>query len=52
VFSVRAFPDAPIAGECHRLRSEILARQGRPDEAQTERRRSVEHYVDLARRSD
>ena len=52
VFSVRAFPDSPIAGECHRLRSEILARQGRPDEAQTERRRSVEHYVDLARRSD
>jgi N-acetylmuramoyl-L-alanine amidase len=48
VFSVRAFPDSPIAGECHRLRSEILARQGRPDEAAMERRRSVEHYVDLA----
>ena len=48
VFSVRAFPDSPIAGECHRLRSEILARQGRADEAETERRRSLEHYVDLA----
>jgi N-acetylmuramoyl-L-alanine amidase len=48
MFSVRAFPDSPIAGECHRLRAEILARQGRPDEAETERRRSVEHYVDLA----
>ncbi len=47
VFSVRAFPDSPIAGECHRLRGEILARQGRPDEAQSERRRSVEHYVDV-----
>jgi N-acetylmuramoyl-L-alanine amidase len=47
-FSVRAFPDSPIAGECHRLRAEILDRQGRPDEAQAERRRSVEHYVDLA----
>jgi N-acetylmuramoyl-L-alanine amidase len=48
VFSVRAFPDSPIAGECHRLRGEILARQGRPGEADEERRRSVEHYVDLA----
>ncbi len=48
VFSVRAFPDSPIAGECHRLRSEILARQARPGEAETERRRSVEHYVDVA----
>ncbi len=48
VFSVRAFPDSPIAGECHRLRSEILARQGRADEAETEGRRSLEHYVDLA----
>jgi len=46
-FSARAFPDSPIAGECHRLRGEILARQGRPDEAQSERRRSVEHYVDV-----
>jgi N-acetylmuramoyl-L-alanine amidase len=52
VFSVRAFPDSPIAGECHRLRSEILARQGRPDEAQTERRRSAEHYVDVASASE
>ena len=48
-FSVKAFPDSPIAGECHRLRSEILGRQGRRDDAETERRRSVEHYVDLAR---
>ncbi len=47
VFSVRAFPDSPIAGECHRLRGEILARQGRPYDAATERRRSVEHYVDV-----
>ncbi len=45
-FSVRAFPDSPIAGECHRLRGEILARQGRLEEAETARRRSVEHYVD------
>ena len=42
---MRAFPDSPIAGECHRLRAEILARQGRPDEAERERLRSVEHYV-------
>lgn len=44
-FSVRAFPDSPIAGECHRLRAEILARQGRLAEADVERRRSVEHYA-------
>jgi N-acetylmuramoyl-L-alanine amidase len=42
--SARAFPDSPIAGECHRLRAEILGRQGRPEEAERERRRSVEHY--------
>jgi len=48
MFSVRAFPDSPIAGECHRLRAEILALQGHPLEAETERRRSVEHYVGLA----
>jgi len=52
VFSVRAFPDSPIAGECHRLRSGILGRQGRRDEAETERRRSVEHYVDVTSSSE
>jgi N-acetylmuramoyl-L-alanine amidase len=46
--SVRAFPDSPIAGECHRLRAEFLARQGRPEEAERERLRSVEHYVAVA----
>jgi N-acetylmuramoyl-L-alanine amidase len=44
-FSVRAFPDSPIAGECHRLRAVILERQGRSEEAARERLRSVEHYV-------
>lgn len=43
--SARAFPDSPIAGECHRLRAAILARQGHPEEAERERLRSVEHYV-------
>jgi len=46
--SARAFPDSPIAGECHRLRAAILARQGRSEEAERERLRSVEHYVDAA----
>lgn len=44
-FSVRAFPESPVAGECHRLRADILARQGRSEEAKRERLRSVEHYV-------
>jgi len=43
--SARAFPDSPIAGECHRLRAAILLQQGRPEEAERERLRSVEHYV-------
>jgi N-acetylmuramoyl-L-alanine amidase len=47
--SARAFPDSPIAGECHRSRAEILARQGRSEEAAIERLRATEHYVDLAR---
>jgi len=47
-FSARAFPDSPIAGECHRLRGEILGRQSRLEEAEKERRRSIEHYVDVA----
>ncbi len=46
--SARAFPDSPIAGECHRLRAGILARQGRAAEAERERLRSVEHYVSVA----
>jgi hypothetical protein len=37
-----------VAGECHRLRGEILARQGRLDEAETERRRAAEHHVHVA----
>jgi N-acetylmuramoyl-L-alanine amidase len=44
-FSVRAFPDSPVAGECHRLRAAILERQGRSEEAARERLRSTEHYV-------
>jgi N-acetylmuramoyl-L-alanine amidase len=43
--SARAFPDSPLAGECHRLRAVILERTGRPEEAKQERLRSVEHYV-------
>jgi N-acetylmuramoyl-L-alanine amidase len=43
--SARAFPDSPVAGECHRLRAAILERQGRSEEARQERLRSVEHYV-------
>ena len=43
--SARAFPDSPIAGECHRLRAAILLQQGRPEEAERDRLRSVEHYV-------
>jgi N-acetylmuramoyl-L-alanine amidase len=46
--SARAFPDSPIAGECHRLRAEVLARLGRAEEAERERLRSVEHYVGAA----
>jgi len=45
--SARAFPDSPVAGECHRLRAAILERQGRADEARQERLRSVEHYPSL-----
>jgi hypothetical protein len=44
-FSARAFPDSPLAGECHRLRGEILERQGRAQEAAGERARAREHYV-------
>ena len=44
-FSVRAFPDSPVAGECHRLRAVILERQGRSEGAARERLRSIEHYV-------
>jgi N-acetylmuramoyl-L-alanine amidase len=47
--SARAFPDSPVAGECHRLRADVLARQGRTAEAATERRRASEHYVEMAR---
>lgn len=42
--SARAFPDSPIAGECHRLRAVVLERQGRAEEARQEGQRSVEHY--------
>ena len=48
MLSARAFPDSPVAGECHRLRATILARQGRPEEAERERLRSVEHYASVA----
>lgn len=44
-FSARAFPDSPLAGECHRLRAAILERQGRAEEARQERRRAVEHHL-------
>jgi len=47
ILSARAFPDSPVAGECHRLRAAILERQGRADEARQERLRSVEHYPSL-----
>jgi N-acetylmuramoyl-L-alanine amidase len=43
-FSARAFPDSPLAGECHRLRAEVLERQGRADEARQERLRAAEHH--------
>jgi N-acetylmuramoyl-L-alanine amidase len=43
--SARAFPDSPLAGECHRLRASILALQGLTVDAERERLRSVEHYV-------
>jgi N-acetylmuramoyl-L-alanine amidase len=46
-FSVRAFPDSFLAGECHRLRAEILERQGHAQEAAQERLRAAEHYVSL-----
>jgi Flp pilus assembly protein TadD len=47
--SARAFPDSPLAGECHRLRGVILARQGRAEEAERERLRSLEHYPPVER---
>jgi N-acetylmuramoyl-L-alanine amidase len=46
-FSVRAFPDSFLAGECHRLRAEILERQGHVRDAARERLRAAEHYVSL-----
>lgn len=42
--SARAFPDSPVARDCHRYRAEILERLGRQDEAKQERRRVMEFY--------
>jgi hypothetical protein len=41
----RKMRHGPIAGEWHRLRADILAQLGRPEDAEGERLRSVEHYV-------
>jgi len=45
--SARAFPDSPVAQECHQRRAEILVALGREREAEFERRRAREHYVSV-----
>ena len=43
--SVRSFPDSPVAGDAHLLRSEILQEWGRMGEAEETRRRVREFYA-------
>jgi N-acetylmuramoyl-L-alanine amidase len=45
--SARAFPDSPVARECHWRRTLILERQGNGEQAHHERPRVTELYVDL-----
>jgi len=42
--SARSFPDSYVAGNCHRLRAEILSKWGMNEEAVIEKRRVEEHY--------
>ncbi|MEK6480583.1 N-acetylmuramoyl-L-alanine amidase [Catalinimonas sp. 4WD22] len=44
--SVRSFPDSYVAGDVHRLRAEILLKQGKTEEADTTFQRAKEYYVD------
>jgi hypothetical protein len=43
--SARAFPDSPVAGDCHWRRALVLERQGWGEQALHERTRVAEHYV-------
>lgn len=45
--SARSFPDSYVAGDAHRLRAEILLKQGKAEEADTTLRRVNEYYVGL-----
>lgn len=45
--SARAFPDSPVARDCHRHRAAILSLQGRAASAEQEEARVREHYVDI-----
>jgi len=42
--SASSFPDSYVAGNCHRLRAEILSKWGMNEEAIAEKRRAEEHY--------
>jgi N-acetylmuramoyl-L-alanine amidase len=43
--SARAFPDSPVARECHWCRAQLLERRGDGEQAIQERRRVEEYYV-------
>jgi len=46
--SARAFPDSPLARDCHTLRAQILERFGLHEEAETARLRAREHYIEAS----
>jgi N-acetylmuramoyl-L-alanine amidase len=43
--SARSFPDSPVAAMCHKYRSQILVKLGKPAEAAEEEKRFKEYYV-------
>ncbi len=45
--STRSFPDSPVAGEAHRYRAELLEKMGQTEQAEMERRRVAEFYVQV-----
>lgn len=45
--SAKAFPDSPVARECHLKRAAILEKLGKPEEAKIAEKRAKEHFIVL-----